>query len=103
MNTPDAKALLADSEVLFTADEETTGANLAWLLDKHRPLLDAAFALNGDGGYVDLLPDGRPESFVIQTAEKVYASFFEKPIPLAEVLVAHVERPSQLQELWRSY
>lgn len=64
-----------DLIILLTADEETTGANLAWLLDKHRLLLDAAFALNTDAGYVDLLPDGRPESFVIQTAEKIYASF----------------------------
>ncbi len=64
-----------DLIILLTADEETTGANLAWLLAKHRSLLDAAFALNGDGGYVDLLPDGRPESFVMQTAEKTYASF----------------------------
>ncbi|MEO8225435.1 MAG: M20/M25/M40 family metallo-hydrolase, partial [Gammaproteobacteria bacterium] len=64
-----------DLIILLTADEETTGANLAWLLDQHRTLLDAAFALNTDAGYVDLLPDGRPETFVMQTAEKIYASF----------------------------
>jgi acetylornithine deacetylase/succinyl-diaminopimelate desuccinylase-like protein len=64
-----------DVILLLTADEETTGANLAWLLDQHRPLLDAAFALNTDAGYVDLTTDGRPLSFVVQTAEKVYASF----------------------------
>jgi acetylornithine deacetylase/succinyl-diaminopimelate desuccinylase-like protein len=64
-----------DLVLLLTADEETTGANLAWLLAEHRPLVEAAFALNTDAGYVDLLPDGRPEAFVIQTAEKVYASY----------------------------
>ena len=64
-----------DLIVLLTADEETTGANLAWLLDMHRPLLDAAFALNTDAGYVDLTPDGRPEAFIMQTAEKIYATF----------------------------
>jgi acetylornithine deacetylase/succinyl-diaminopimelate desuccinylase-like protein len=37
--------------------------------------VNAAFALNTDAGYVDLLPDGRPESFVVQTAEKIYATF----------------------------
>ncbi|MEO7387696.1 MAG: M20/M25/M40 family metallo-hydrolase [Gammaproteobacteria bacterium] len=64
-----------DLILLLTADEETTGANLAWLLAEHRPLLDAAFALNTDAGYVDLTPDGVPESFVLQTAEKTYANF----------------------------
>lgn len=64
-----------DLILLFTADEETTGANLAWLLAEHRALIAADFALNTDAGYVDLTPDGRPEAFVMQTAEKVYASF----------------------------
>lgn len=64
-----------DLIILLTADEETSGANLVWLLDQHRPLLDAAFGLNTDAGYVELTPDGRPNSFVLQTAEKIYASF----------------------------
>ena len=64
-----------DLIILLTADEETSGANLVWLLDQHRPLLDAAFGLNTDAGGVDLTPDGRPESFEMQTAEKIYASF----------------------------
>lgn len=64
-----------DLILLFTADEEYSGGNLDWLLKEHRPLIDAAFALNTDAGQVDLLPDGRPEVFGIQTAEKVYASF----------------------------
>jgi len=64
-----------DLILLLTADEETTGANLAWLLQEHRPLVEAGFALNTDAGFVDLAPDGRPEAFVLQTAEKVYATF----------------------------
>jgi acetylornithine deacetylase/succinyl-diaminopimelate desuccinylase-like protein len=64
-----------DLILLLTADEETTGANLAWLLKEHRPLLDATFALNTDAGYVDVAPDGRPEAFVLQTGEKIYATF----------------------------
>lgn len=64
-----------DLILLLTADEETTAANLSWLLDRHRPLIDAAFALNTDAGHVDLRDDGKPEAFVMQTAEKVYASY----------------------------
>ena len=64
-----------DLILLFTADEEYSGGNLAWLLKEHRPLIDAAFALNTDAGQVDVLPDGRPEAFGLQTAEKIYASF----------------------------
>lgn len=64
-----------DLILLFTADEEYSGGNVEWLLREHRPLIDAAFALNTDAGQVDLLPDGRPEAFGVQTAEKIYASF----------------------------
>ncbi len=64
-----------DLILLFTADEETTAANLVWLLEKHRPLIDAAYALNTDAGQVELKPDGTAAAFTIQTAEKVYASF----------------------------
>lgn len=64
-----------DLIILLTADEETSGANVVWLLEQHRPLLDAAFALNTDAGYVELARDGRPVTFALQTAEKIYASF----------------------------
>ena len=64
-----------DLIILLTADEETSGANLVWLLDQHRPLLDSAFGRNTDAGYVELTREGRPNSFVLQTAEKIYASF----------------------------
>jgi len=64
-----------DLILLLTADEETTGANLVWLLDQHRPLVDAAYALNTDAGQVELSPDGNPVAFVMQTGEKIYASY----------------------------
>jgi acetylornithine deacetylase/succinyl-diaminopimelate desuccinylase-like protein len=63
-----------DLIVLLTADEETTGANLQWLLREHRELLDAEYALNTDGGAV-LLEGDRPQTFTVQTSEKIYASF----------------------------
>jgi acetylornithine deacetylase/succinyl-diaminopimelate desuccinylase-like protein len=63
-----------DLIVLLTADEETTGANLRWLLEEHRDLLDAEYALNTDAGGV-LLDGDRPQAFAVQTSEKIYASF----------------------------
>jgi acetylornithine deacetylase/succinyl-diaminopimelate desuccinylase-like protein len=63
-----------DLILLLTADEETTGANLQWLLREHRALLDAEYALNTDGGGV-LLDGDRPQAFTVQTSEKIYASF----------------------------
>ena len=63
-----------DLIIVLTADEETSGANIRWLLEKHRPLIDAEFALNTDGGAVRLDGD-RPIVFAVQSAEKIYASF----------------------------
>jgi acetylornithine deacetylase/succinyl-diaminopimelate desuccinylase-like protein len=63
-----------DLVVVLSADEETTGANIRWLLEQHRPLLDAEYALNTDGGAV-LLDGERPLAFTVQTSEKIYASF----------------------------
>ncbi len=33
------------------------------------------------------------------TNRRVYSSYLDRPIPLADILLAHVERPSQLQEI----
>ena len=63
-----------DFIIVLSADEETTGANLQWLLQKHRALLDAEYALNTDAGGV-LLDGDRPQAFTVQTSEKIYASF----------------------------
>ncbi len=63
-----------DFIVVLSADEETTGANLQWLLKEHRDWLDAEYALNTDAGAV-LLEGDRPQAFTVQTSEKIYASF----------------------------
>jgi acetylornithine deacetylase/succinyl-diaminopimelate desuccinylase-like protein len=63
-----------DFIIVLSADEETTGANIRWLLEEHRPLVDAEYALNTDGGAV-LLDGDRPLAFTVQTSEKIYASF----------------------------
>lgn len=63
-----------DLIVALTADEETGIANgVAWLLANHRPLIDAAFALNEGGG--GRLKDGRHLYHAVGASEKVYVSF----------------------------
>jgi acetylornithine deacetylase/succinyl-diaminopimelate desuccinylase-like protein len=64
-----------DLILMLTADEESTGASGIMLSTTHRDLIAADFALNTDGGGVIEGPDGAPLAFVMQTAEKVYASF----------------------------
>jgi len=60
----------------FSGDEETSGNTTASLLRDHRALLgDAEFALNADAGGGELDAQGRAGTYVIQTAEKTYASF----------------------------
>jgi acetylornithine deacetylase/succinyl-diaminopimelate desuccinylase-like protein len=60
----------------FSGDEETSGASTAALLSQHRALIgDAEFALNSDAGGGSLDNQGRATTYVVQTAEKTYASF----------------------------
>ncbi len=65
-----------DIIVAFTADEEAGGdANgPAFLLKEHRDLIDAAVAVNLDGGGGSL-KDGERLFYEIGTSEKVYATF----------------------------
>ncbi|HLG05035.1 MAG TPA: M20/M25/M40 family metallo-hydrolase, partial [Gemmatimonadales bacterium] len=63
-----------DLIIVLTADEETSSGSIRWLLERHRDLVDAEFALNTDGGGGDYR-DGRPIRFNVQAAEKVYQSF----------------------------
>lgn len=66
---PDRDIILA-----LTADEEGGDANgVDFLLDNHRQLIDAAYALNEGGG--GSLRDGKPFLNSVQAAEKVYADF----------------------------
>ena len=65
-----------DLVLVFTGDEETGQETVQDLLARHRDLVDAEYALNGDGGGGTLAEDdGHPVSYGLQTAEKTYASF----------------------------
>lgn len=60
----------------FSGDEETTGATTTALLTEHRALIgEAEFALNSDAGGGQIDAQGRGLTYVVQTAEKTYASF----------------------------
>ncbi len=66
---PDRDIILA-----LTADEEGGDANgVAWLVQNHRPLIDAAYAINEGGG--GTLDGDRPIFHSIQAAEKVPVNF----------------------------
>jgi acetylornithine deacetylase/succinyl-diaminopimelate desuccinylase-like protein len=64
-----------DLIVMLTADEETNGLSALMLGNEQRDLIAADFALNTDGGGVIAAADGTPMAFVMQTAEKVYATY----------------------------
>jgi acetylornithine deacetylase/succinyl-diaminopimelate desuccinylase-like protein len=65
-----------DLIIAFSGDEETQMATTRNLVERHRDLVDAEFALNGDGGG-GRLDDatGEPQVYYVQGAEKSYASF----------------------------
>jgi acetylornithine deacetylase/succinyl-diaminopimelate desuccinylase-like protein len=65
-----------DLIVALTADEEAGGKDngVEWLVKNHRPLIDAAFCVNPDGGGGEI-KRGKYMALTIQTAEKVYLSF----------------------------
>ncbi len=63
-----------DIIVALTADEESGDANgVIWLLENHRDLIDAGYALNEGGG--GALRDGVHIANGVQASEKVYQSF----------------------------
>ena len=65
-----------DLIIAFSGDEETEQATARDLVAKHRDLVDADFALNGDGGGGVLAEDtGKPLLFYVQGAEKSSAAF----------------------------
>ena len=63
-----------DLIMVLTADEETSGQSIAWMMKEHRALIDAEYALNTDGGGGALV-NGKAQAFSVQTAEKVYLTF----------------------------
>ncbi len=65
-----------DLIIAFSGDEETTMATTKELATKYRELIDAEFALNGDGGGGSLdSSTGKPQNYKLQGAEKSYASY----------------------------
>ena len=63
-------------KMALTCGEETNSAfnGATWLVQAHRPLVDAAFALNeGAGGRLDA--QGRASALGVQAGEKVYQDF----------------------------
>ena len=69
---PDRDVILA-----LETDEETSDHNnygMTWLLKNHRDLIDAEYALNEGGGVS--VKEGKPFANSIQTAEKVFQSFW---------------------------
>jgi acetylornithine deacetylase/succinyl-diaminopimelate desuccinylase-like protein len=63
-----------DIIIALTADEEGGTANgVQWLLENHRDLIDAEYALNEGGG--GAMQDGRRISNAVQASEKVYQSY----------------------------
>lgn len=67
---PDRDIILA-----LTADEEGGLSNgVSWLLQNHRDLVDAAFALNPDSGGV-ATEHGKPMAVEFEATEKLYADY----------------------------
>jgi acetylornithine deacetylase/succinyl-diaminopimelate desuccinylase-like protein len=65
-----------DLIIAFSGDEETSMDTARMLATQYRDLVDAEFALNGDGGGGQLDDTtGKPLLFRVQGAEKAYASY----------------------------
>ena len=63
-----------DLIAVLTADEETDGNSMRWMIRNHPELFDVEFALNTDAGGVPL-EKGKALSVALQASEKVYADF----------------------------
>ncbi|HET9031601.1 MAG TPA: M20/M25/M40 family metallo-hydrolase [Dokdonella sp.] len=65
-----------DLIIVFTGDEETSQATTRDLVENHRDLIDAEFALNGDGGGGVLdEATGKAKFIYLQGAEKTSATY----------------------------
>ena len=81
----------------FTADEESTGSNgVDFLLREHRPLIDAEFAINPDGGEAGM-KKGRRLYVGMQTSEKV---FYTLKLTLTDK-GGHSSRPTVSNPIYR--
>ena len=64
-----------DLIIAFSGDEETEMLTIEDLVDNHRNLIDAEFAINADSGGGSLSTEFEPISYQLQAAEKTYADF----------------------------
>lgn len=62
-----------DFILLLTGDEETEMNSIVYFANEKRELIDAAFAINSDGGGIET-DGGQPLAFVVQAAEKIYST-----------------------------
>jgi carboxypeptidase PM20D1 len=65
-----------DLIIAFSGDEETSMATTGLMATKYKDLIDADFAIVADGGGGTLNEHGEPISFVVDGAEKTYATFY---------------------------
>lgn len=64
-----------DLVIAFSGDEETTMATTQYLANERPDIANAEFALNSDAGGGELTADGKAIAYLVQAAEKTYASF----------------------------
>ena len=64
-----------DLVIAFSGDEESGMETTQALANDHRKLTDAEYVLNADGGGGVLTSDGKPAYYLLQAAEKTYATF----------------------------
>jgi len=64
-----------DLIVAFSGDEETAMATIKDLVESHRDLIDAEFAINADAGGGSLDSNFKPIAYRLQAAEKAYVDF----------------------------
>jgi acetylornithine deacetylase/succinyl-diaminopimelate desuccinylase-like protein len=110
-----------DVILALTADEEGgTDNGVQWLLANRRPLIDAAYVINGDGGD-PIMRDGRVDVRNVQASEKVYMDLRlevrnpggHSSLPVKENAIyrlsaaltrlAALEFPARLNEVSRAY
>ena len=64
-----------DLVAAITGDEETEMKMAAWFASEESGLLDAAYALNTDGGGGEYDENRQPRAFWVQTSEKIYQTW----------------------------
>lgn len=64
-----------DLIIAFSGDEETAMTTTLMLANERPELAEAEFALNSDAGGGDLSADGKAVVYLVQAAEKTYATF----------------------------